>query len=129
MNREKHFVGCVGELVSMDDLSVIRPNYSRHNMFPKTVADIKATLRAGPYAWPGGYPLFAITDDGTALCFACLRAEFRSVADSVANDLRDGWKVTGIDINYDEPDLCCAHCSKAIESAYDETNDPLGKLS
>ena len=31
------------------------------------------------YAWPGGYPRFAVTDDGGCLCFACLRAERRLI--------------------------------------------------
>jgi len=32
-----------------------------------TVKDFGEALRNGPYAWPGGYPLFFITADGGAL--------------------------------------------------------------
>src|SRR5258708_12352856 len=46
---------------------------------PMTLAEIKGLLRAGQYAWPGGYPLYFITSDGAALSFGTVRAEWRNV--------------------------------------------------
>lgn len=73
-----------------------------------------------PYAWPGGYPCVAITSDGAALCADCVKKELGNIVTSIAQNLRDGWKVEGIDINYEDPDLYCDHCNERIESAYTE---------
>lgn len=83
-----------------------------------TTLEFKNALRAGPYAWPGGYPLFFICDDGGTLCCKCAHSEARNIFKSIAGSHRDGWRVVGQDINYEDPDLCCAHCNGQIESAY-----------
>jgi hypothetical protein len=85
-----------------------------------SISDFRAAVRNGPYAWPGGYPLFFICSDGGALCCDCVKSERRNILQSIGHNLRDGWKVVAIDINYEEPDLTCDHCSKPIESAYGE---------
>lgn len=73
-----------------------------------------------PYAWPGGYPLFAITSDGESLCKDCCRKEYVNIYRATRDKLRDGWQVEAIDVNWECNDLCCAHCSEKIESAYGE---------
>jgi hypothetical protein len=85
-----------------------------------TLAEIKTRLRAGAYAWPGGYPLYAITHDGAALCFPCVRKEWRQVVWDYLHRASTGWRVDAFDVSYEDPDLHCAHCSKRIESAYAE---------
>jgi hypothetical protein len=93
----------------------LRANYARHHRNIQTVADMKATLRAGAYAWPGGYELFFITSDGAAICFNCARENFALIADSIRNDICDGWKVIGCDIaEYYDESLYCDHCSRQI---------------
>jgi hypothetical protein len=87
-------------------------------MLIRSISDFRAAVRQGPYAWPGGYPLYFVCDDGGALCPACVKAERRSILDSIANGYRDGWRVVGIDVNWEDADLTCDHCGKAIESAY-----------
>ena len=82
--------------------------------------EFKATLRNGPYAWPGGYPLFFYMDDGAALCFECARKEARQIIHSIRHRWNDGWRVVGCDINYEDTSLYCAHCNENIESAYGE---------
>ena len=74
-------------------------------------------LSNSPYAWPGGYPLFAITSDGAALCKKCAATERASIGTTTGTD---GWCVVGIDINYEDPELFCDHCGDRIESAYAE---------
>ena len=71
-----------------------------------------------PYAWPGGYPMFAITGDGAALCKECCKSEFRNIVDSIHRDCSDGWKVEAIDVNWEDSELYCDHCNDLIESAY-----------
>lgn len=95
----------------------IRPNYSGHRRTIETVADFKATLRAGPYAWPGGYAVYFITADGAALSFAAARAEFASIARAIRDDdTRSGWRIVGATTtaNDDEPPTC-GHTGETIE--------------
>jgi hypothetical protein len=76
--------------------------------------------RCNAYAWPGGYPLFAITTDGAALCPACVTKERAQIFRSTHERSRDGWSIAGFDVNYEDAALYCDHCSKRIESAYAE---------
>jgi len=85
-----------------------------------SISDFRKAVRNGPYAWPGGYPLYFICDDGGALCCACAKTERRNILESISNKARDGWNVRGMDINYEDSELTCDHCNKAIESAYGE---------
>ena len=96
----------------------LRKNYSFSRRFIETVADVKATLRAGQFAWPGGYPMFFITSDGAALSFAAARSEFYNVASAVNDKIDDGWRIVATEINYEDNDLICDHTGEKIESAY-----------
>ena len=73
-------------------------------------------LSAQPWAWPGGYPLFAITSDGAALCYECCATERESIGTTTGSD---GWCVVALDINYEDSSLNCDHCSNQIEAAYE----------
>jgi len=87
-----------------------------------TVKDLKQALRNGPYAWPGGYPLYFITSDGAALSFKAVRENLRCVIWSIKNKVSDGWRVQAMAINYEDNDLYCDHTGEKIESAYSETD-------
>lgn len=75
------------------------------------------------YAWPGGYPIYYVLEDGEVLCPACMNNENGSIAytgespDSINNP---GWHVVGNDVNYEDESMFCAHCNKQIEAAYGE---------
>ncbi len=73
------------------------------------------------WAWPGGYPIFYITSDGAALCPDCVNKEIEQIDASVTAKENDGWRVVAADINYEDGELTCDHCSKRIESAYAES--------
>ena len=75
-------------------------------------------LKSGPYAWPGGYPMFFVTSDGAALSFAAAQSEKRAIVSSILNDSSDGWKVEAVAINWEDAELYCDHTSERIESAY-----------
>ena len=66
-----------------------------------------------PYAWPGGYPLFAITQDGGALCAKCFEDERREIGAAIHHKSDDGWRVVAIEINWECTDLHCDHCGCA----------------
>lgn len=74
-------------------------------------------LSSSPYAWPGGYPLFAVTHDCGALCKTCCKSERASIGTSTG---RDGWAVVALEVNWEDPALHCDHCGCRIESAYAE---------
>lgn len=78
--------------------------------------------RANAYAWPGGYPLFYLCADGETLCPTCVTKErkriFRATRDK---DERD-WTIVGVDVNWEDGALYCAHCSEHIPSAYEVSN-------
>lgn len=74
-------------------------------------------LSASPYAWPGGYPLYGVFHDGGVCCHKCASAERESIGTTTGSD---GWGLIALDINYEDPELLCSHCSSRIESAYAE---------
>jgi len=78
-------------------LAPLRENYSKSHRHIKTAADLKASIRAGEYSWPGGYALFFVTDDGASLSFAAVIKNYSSVLHSVKTGLNDGWRVIGLD--------------------------------
>ena len=85
------------------------------------LAEIKGRLRAGAYAWPGGYPLYFVTSDGAALSFATVRAEWRNVVWAhIHEQVSDGWHLAGVDVNWEDPALYDAHTGERIPSAYAE---------
>ena len=86
-----------------------------------TLQAIKQQLRYGPYAWPGGYPIYFVTSDGAVLSFAAVRAEWRNVVDAhLRNNTQCGWHIAAADINWEDSDLFCDHTGERIESAYAE---------
>jgi hypothetical protein len=79
-------------------------------------------LKSGPYAWPGGYPLFFLTQDGAALSFEAVKQELEEVQDSIECECNDGWRVVAVGINWEDENLLCDHTGEKIQSAYGEAN-------
>lgn len=82
-------------------------------------------LRAGPYAWPGGYPCYFLLSDGETLSFKAAREEIRLVIGAIIDGRENphetsGWRVVAVDINWEDEDMVCAHSGERIESAYGE---------
>ena len=73
----------------------------------RVLLDEKGNLPA--YAWPGGYPLFYMDSENNVLCPECANKNDEYDAPIVAHDA-----------NYEDASLYCEHCSKRIESAYNE---------
>jgi len=85
-----------------------------------TVNYFRELIENGPYAWPGGYPLYFVTSDGAALSFEAAENESALIEDSIANEINDGWRVVAAEINWEYSELYCDHTGKRIESAYCE---------
>jgi hypothetical protein len=73
-----------------------------------TAEEIK---KIGPYAWPGGYPLFFLDKENNVLCYDCAIKEDYS------------YPIVAYDANWEDPHLFCDDCGKRIESAYAEDED------
>jgi hypothetical protein len=79
-------------------------------------ADGSGSLPA--FAWPGGYQIIYIADDGATVCPKCANGEdFHESGDA------DGFRLEGWTIFYEGPDEICCHCNVVIESAYGDPDD------
>lgn len=96
----------------------LRAVYKRHFATIENFAQLKATLRDGPYAWPGGYPLYFIAADCEAMSFESVRDSLREIAGAYGPHGDRSWRIVACEINYEDNDLTCAHSGKPIESAY-----------
>lgn len=83
-----------------------------------SIPDFRRDYRLGQYAWPGGYPRFFVMDDGEALSWAAAKENRSQILHSIAFGINDGWRVVGVDINWEDGDLVCSHTNKRIETAY-----------
>ena len=80
--------------------------------------DIAKYVARHRYAWPGGYEMAVVTDDGGLLCFDCCRSEYYQILTSFKGD---GWHVFAIDTGqYREEVDHCDHCGREISSPYGE---------
>lgn len=75
------------------------------------------------YAFPGGYELLGVTNDGALLCSQCVRDNYPAIIDSARTDTRDGWLIDAIITS----DHCenferCDHCGTMVD-AYHEANE------
>jgi hypothetical protein len=92
-------------------------DYSRLRSIQLQSRKLRDQLVASPYAWPGGYPMFAITTDGGCLCHKCCASEHKSIGFTYGSD---GWAIAALDVNYEDPSLYCDHCNNRIDSVYAE---------
>lgn len=98
-------------------------------MLIRTIADFRAAMRGGPYAWPGGYPRYFALSDGDVLSFAAARDNRRKILEalvayrSMNESERSGWRPVGIEINWEDNDMICAHSGDQIGCAYPPDDD------
>lgn len=121
---EHLFIGCDGDLHDTRQPNwashPLRENYSYTHNNIDTVAKLKATLRNGPYAWPGGYPMFFLTSDGGALSFDSVREELSNIIYAIKSHASDGWRVVGCDVNWEDSNLVDDHSGELIEAVYSD---------
>lgn len=70
------------------------------------------------YAWPGGYAVAYVTDDGEFLCAGCVNDPTNPVHEGGE---ADGWRIDGYQTadwhDVGEDDWTCAHCNATIDPA------------
>jgi hypothetical protein len=84
-----------------------------------SIDELNSALRNGPYAWPGGYPIYFIMADGEAISFKSAE-EHADLMRAAINGEYGCWLPAVADINWEDADLYCAHSGERIESAYSE---------
>jgi hypothetical protein len=99
---------------------LVRENYSRHYPVITTSREFTASLRAGAYAWPGGYEIVFVCDDGATLCHKCAR----NVAPQIMRDIAEhnrgsGWRVTGLFTTAETDErVQCDHCNRVLQKEW-----------
>jgi hypothetical protein len=89
----------------------------------QTISDFRRAMRAGPWAWPGGYPVYFVTADGAALSFKAARDNRRKILGAIAEDNRGGgWRIVAADLALEGP-LYCDATGEKIETAYGDVED------
>ena len=92
--------------------------------------DVRAV--AQKYAWPGGYPLYAVMADGESLCPDCLKENLKPIVqathDYANGHFRDDWAIQGAEINWEDPHNYCCNCGNPIPSAYVEDPEEQERL-
>ena len=72
------------------------------------------------YAWPGGYPLFMLCDDGGVICHKCASENAKLILSATRDRQKKDWACAAVDVNWEDSDLRCDCCDELIESAYGE---------
>ncbi len=113
----RHAIGCSGNLHWQRgyrrDMATIREKYAYTHKEITSGKELCATLRAGEYAWPGGYQLLFIASDGGLLHFDCVRENLYQCIYSIRHEIDDGWRIVGCEMIEDIADgenLYCDHC-------------------
>lgn len=91
------------------------PSFSWHHRKIRTGRDLRACLRAGACAWPGGYEIFMVTADYELVCHACAFERLRTLIEDIR--CKGPERVTDLVCTADmDPDnsLECVHCGRLL---------------
>jgi hypothetical protein len=94
----------------------------------KNISDFRKAVRHGPYAWPGGYPVYFLMADGEAISFNAAKKDRRACLEALRanqeNQFPDkDWLPVAMEINWTDGHLYCAASGERIESAYAEPEE------
>ena len=89
-------------------------------MYINSISDFRKAMRHGRYVWPGGYPVYFITDDGAAISFEGAKKARRDILESIRDRDSRGYRVIAMDVNWEDSTLICDITNERIESAYGE---------
>lgn len=102
----------------------VRRDYAKTFKRIETVSQLKAVLRAGGHAWPGGYPIALLTAAGEMVKPEALikdRNALREAYSDIENNSE--WRIVGADVYWEGPPVECAYTGEMIESAYGEPDE------
>lgn len=106
----------------------VRRDYEKTFKHINTVSQLKATLRAGGYAWPGGYQIVLITQEGDMVKPQALIKDKGQLRNAIG-DIRAKYsgRIVGSEIYYEGPPVQCAYTGEIIESAYGDPDENNGE--
>lgn len=118
MNREKFLILSDGSLVMRDSGKTVRALFSRLTREIKTGAEFRAALRAGLFAWPGGYAGAFLLSDGELLCPECAKENARQIIAAIRARDSSGWRAVGVTWEHETDETeTCAHCARELLNA------------
>lgn len=89
-----------------------------------TTKQLREALRNGEYAWPGGYRLAFITDQGELVSFQAVRDDYRAFAESTRRRQRDGYRITGCaNLETFEGSVVCDVSGELLKPECDDCDD------
>jgi len=68
------------------------------------------------WAWPEGYPIYYLNEEGDVVCPQCARNEENYIVDLGPEDCAK--QIIAFDVYYEGPTLICCECGTGIDSAY-----------
>ena len=87
-------------------------------MKSETLEEVKWAIR-NKYAFPGGYQVNLVMEDGELLCIDCAKDNFKLIAYATKNPgYPDSWRAIGGDVHWEGESEYCAHCNKELPSEY-----------
>ncbi len=89
-------------------------------MLINNVHDFRRAIRNGPYAWPGGYPLFFIVADCETLSFETVKKNRRRCLEAIRDHSDDQFRPICLTVNWEDNSLTCADSNEKIECVYPE---------
>jgi hypothetical protein len=93
----------------------------------ETTADFDRYLSAGPWAWPGGYPIYFVLSDFEPLSYEAASENAGLIREAIAEkdtNRLGGWNVVAVEVNWEDPHLFCCHkTAHRIPSAYAEEKE------
>lgn len=81
--------------------------------------ELQSFIRSGGFAFPGGYPLALLMEDGEVIDAKSARENYRLIRRETGRD----WKAAAVFIHWEGAPLICAHSGRAIDSAYGGENE------
>lgn len=79
--------------------------------------ELKATLRAGQFIWPGGYTMYFVTADHHAVSFEGVLQAFADIRRAIIH--QDPERIVGTAINFEEQHLYCDVTGQQIPPSYE----------
>ena len=89
-----------------------------------TSTELKEYIRSNGIAFPGGYHVIALMNDGEIACYKGIRDNFKRILRAIwEGNMRDQWAVRGFEVHWEGSPLTCCITGGTIESEYGDPYD------
>lgn len=102
----------------------LREGFSRTYREVKNGRELRASMRAGKWSFPGGYEIYGIASDGEVLCMDCISSNYKQVVRAIRDTPChpfDEWRVIGFEsAGNTDSHTECSHCGRVIVEEEEE---------